>query len=151
MIKEDGKKAQVTTDASGTWGCGGWTESNWFQLAWDDRSVQLHITIKELIPIMIAVMIWGYKWQGHTVLFYCDNEAVVAILSSRYCKEPRLMHMLRVLFFAEAHYQFRLLAQHVPGTRNILADHLSRNQLNEFYKKFPSANTQASHVPVSLL
>ena len=151
VFKADGKKAQLTTDASGTWGCGGWTETSWFQLKWDGHSIQLHITIKELIPIMIAVMIWGSKWQGCTVLVHCDNEAVVAILSSRYCKEPRLMHMLRVLFFAEAHYQFRLLAQHVPGACNILADHLSRNQLNEFYKKFPAANTQASHVPVSLL
>ena len=62
-------------------------------------------------------------------MFYCDNEAVVAVLCSRYCKEPCLMHMLRVLFFAEAYYQFRLLPQHVPGASNTLADHLSRNQL----------------------
>ena len=51
------------------------------------------------------------------------NEAVVTILGSRYCKEPALMHMLRVLFFAEAHFQFRLVAQHIPGTCNALADH----------------------------
>ena len=36
-------------------------------------------------------------------MVYCDNEAVVAVLSSHYCKELRLMHMLRVLFFAEAY------------------------------------------------
>ena len=94
MFKADRKKAQLTTDASGMWGCGGWTEINWFQLKWDDHSIQLHITIKGLIPIMIAVMIWGNEWQGSTILVYCDNEAVVAILSSRYCKEPRLVHML---------------------------------------------------------
>ena len=57
---------------------------------------------------MIAVMIWGNKWRGYTVLVYCDNEAIVAILTSRFCKKPHLMHMLQVLFFAEAHYQFKL-------------------------------------------
>ena len=144
----DGKKVQVTTDASGAWGCGGWSESDWFQLAWDDQSIQLHITV---IPILIAVMIWGYKWRGCTVVFYFDNEAVVAVLCSRYCKEPRLMHMLRVLFFAEAYYQFRLLAQHVPGASNTLANHLSRNQLNKFDKEFPTANAESSYVPTSLL
>ena len=151
VVRADGGKAQVVTDASGTWGCGGWSGTEWFQLAWDDKSMQLHIAIKELVPILIAVMIWGQKWRGYTVAVFCDNEAVVAILGSQYCKEPTLMHMLRVLFFAEAHYQFRLVAQHIPGTRNTLADHLSRNQLNEFQKKFLSANKHASPVPFSLL
>ena len=151
VVRADGKKAQVTTDASGTWGCGGWSGTEWFQLAWDDKSMQLHITVKELVPILIAVMTWGQKWRGYIVTVLCDNEAVVTILGSRYCKEPTLMHMLRVLFFAEAHYQFRLVAQHIPGTCNTLADHLSRNQLNKFHKKFPSANEYASPVPFSVL
>ena len=60
--------------------------------------MQLHITAKELVPILIAVMTWGQKWRGYTVSVFCDNEAVVTILGSQYCKEPKLMHMLRVLF-----------------------------------------------------
>ena len=99
--------------------------------------MQLHITIKELVPILVAVMIRGHKWHGCIVSVYCDNEAGVTILNSRYCKEPHLMHMLHILFFAEACYQFRWLAQHLLGTCNTLADHLSRNQLNEFCKKIP--------------
>ena len=114
--------------------------------------MQLHITIKELVPILVAAMMQGHKWHGCTVSMYCDNEAGVTILNSRYCKEPHLMHMLHILFLAEARYQFRWLAQHLLGTCNTLADHLSRNQLNEFCKKkLPSANSQASHVPHSLL
>ena len=61
------------------------------------------------------------------------------------------MHMLQVLFFAEAYYQFRLFAQHVPGISNTLADHLSRNKLNKFFNEFPTANTKSSYVPLSLL
>ena len=151
VVKADGTKVQVTTDASGAWGCGGWTGTEWFQLAWDIKSMKLHITIKELIPILIAVMTWGKKWRGYTVVVFCDNEAIVTVLGSRYCKEPTLMHMLRVLFFAEAHFQFRLVAQHIPGTCNALADHLSRNQLSKFHKKFPSASKHALPVSLSLL
>ena len=38
------------------------------------------IFIKELIPIMVALFLWGQKWRGHKVLAHCDNEAVVVIL-----------------------------------------------------------------------
>ena len=55
---------------------------------------QVHITIKELIPILIAVMTWGKKWRSYTVVVFCDNEAVVTVLGSRCCKKPTLMHML---------------------------------------------------------
>ena len=41
-----------------------------------------------LLKILIAVMTWGKKWCSYTVTVLCDNEAVVTILGSRYCKEP---------------------------------------------------------------
>ena len=90
----------------------------------------------------------GSEVVGCNVVVNCDNETVVTLLGSRYSREPHLMHML---FVAEAHYQFKLSAQHIPGTRNTLADHLSRNQLHEFYKKSPLASRHPSHVPFSLL
>ena len=61
------------------------------------------------------------------------------------------MQMLRTLFFTEAKYQFKLVATHIPGIHNTLADYLSRNQLNLFRMKLPSANVYPSHVPLSLL
>ena len=50
-----------TSDASGGWGCGAFYEEHWFQLAWKDtRGVEgLNITTKELIPIVIAIALWG--------------------------------------------------------------------------------------------
>ncbi len=54
----------LTSDASGSWGCGAWQNSNWFQLKWDEHSVQLHIAAKELIPIIIAAIVWGKNWKG---------------------------------------------------------------------------------------
>jgi len=115
-------------------------------ISMNEQSMYLHITIKEFIPIMIAVMICGHKWQGCNIVVNCDNEAVVVVLGRRYSKEPHLMHMLWVLFFAEVHYQFKLSAQHILGICNTLADHLSRNQLHEFYKKSSSANRHSSHI-----
>ena len=46
-------------DASGTWGCGAWYQSLWFQWQWDARAQPLTIVEKEPIPIILAGAIWG--------------------------------------------------------------------------------------------
>ena len=62
------------------------------------------------------------------------------------------MSMLRTPFFIEAHLQFSISSQHIAGSSNTLADYLiSRNQLKNFYAKFPSAHRHSSAVPSSLL
>lgn len=57
----------VTSDASGSWGCGAFHEQHWFQLQWDQFSAPWHITSKELLPILIASAIWGKDWAGKTI------------------------------------------------------------------------------------
>ena len=43
----------ITSDASGSWGCGTYTCSGeWFQLKWPKRWHHYHITVKELLPIV---------------------------------------------------------------------------------------------------
>ena len=51
--------AVLTSDASGNWGCGAYSGSNWFMLPWSGLNTNYHITVKELIPIAIAGAIWG--------------------------------------------------------------------------------------------
>jgi len=82
---------------------------------------------------------------------YCDNEAVVVILNSRHSKDLHLMHMLRTLFFIEAQYQFKLIARHVLGKLNTLADYLSRNKLKKIFTNHHIANQYLSCVPDNLL
>ena len=114
-------------------------------------SQHFQIAIKELIPVLIATVIWGKKWKGCLVVANCDNEAVVVILNSRCSKDPHLMHMLRTLFFIESHYQFKITAKHIPNTLNTLADHLSRHKLEHFYDYHRTASHYPSCIPKNLL
>ena len=59
----------LTSDASGSWGCGAWWESRWFQLQWQGlgETANYGITAKELLPIVVAVACWGKEWQGKAV------------------------------------------------------------------------------------
>ena len=48
-------EATVTSDASGTWGCGAFSDSGrWFQCEWQGAWSDVHITAKELLPVVIA-------------------------------------------------------------------------------------------------
>jgi len=88
--------------------------------------------MKELIPIIIAAVTWGNEWKGSVITAFYDNIAVVSVLNMRYSKEERLIQMLRVLFFIEANYQFKLKSLHMAGKHNYLADHLSGNHTSAF-------------------
>ena len=70
---------EVWSDASGGWGCGAWWGPELFQVAWSEWPV-FSIAAKELLPIIVAVAIWGPRWVGSSVLCHCDNESVVAVI-----------------------------------------------------------------------
>ena len=140
----------VTSDASGESGCGAWSQQDWFQFQWPMGGRQHHIAFKELFAVLLACTVWGVRWQGTRVRARCDNQAAVHAVSARSCKDRALMHLLRCLFFCEAHYQFRLVAEYLPGVQNDLADDLSRNRRSSFLLKAPDMHKEPSPVPPSL-
>ena len=124
----------LTSDASGSWGCGAFWNTRWLQLAWSDTACppKTNIATRELIPIVMAAAMWGRFWEGQVVCCRCDNEAVVAVLTSRTSRDPDLMHLLRCLALFEAKLSFRVVASHIPGVENVIADLLSRGHSPPF-------------------
>ena len=92
----------LTFDASGSWGCGAFWNTEWFQYQWSAYTADLQITTKELMPVVIAAAIWGPQWSGKSVQCRCDNEAVVSILNSGTSKDPTVMGLMRCLHFFAA-------------------------------------------------
>ena len=120
---------------------------------WQEFSefTEASIAAKELLPILVVAAVWGRHWVGYTVLCNCDNEAVVAILRSGSARDDRLSHMLRCLFFIEAKFHFTVVAAHIPGVENVLADALSRNHLDIFFASLPQACSYPDIVPRELV
>lgn len=147
-----GWRTTITSDASGNWGCGAFSsEGHWFQLQWPESWVPINITVKELLPIIVCVALWGREWSGTSVRCRCDNAAVVAIIRSGSCKDELAMHLLRSLFFLVATYDLKLWSVHVPGVLNGAADALSRNDNISFLSQVPSALRQPDSIPLELL
>jgi hypothetical protein len=109
------------------------------------------IAVKELIPIVMALMLWGQHWSGNVVLIQCDNKAVVDVLNSGFAKDGILMHLLRCVFFISAHFEITTKAAHIPGRKNIAADALSRNNLCLFRAHVPQADPVPSQIPVEVV
>ena len=138
------------TDASGHWGCGAIQAPFWFHYAWSVAWHDLAIATKEMLPIVMAVALWGRRWTKSHMLVKCDNMAVVNILHSQTSKEPVIMHLLRSLHFFLPYWDIRLWAEHVPGKENIAADELSHN-LQVFHNQVSNANQEGTAIPQALV
>lgn len=141
----------LTSDASGNWGCGAFWEDRWFQYQWPPSTCELHITYKELFPIVVATAIWGQCWVDKVLLCQCDNEAVVSCLNTGTCRDKSVMSLLRVLYFITAKYNILLSAVHLAGKCNSIADALSRNNLRMFFDACPQANCSPDSIPEMLI
>ena len=73
--------ATITSDASGSWGCGAFSSlGEWFQLKWPESWKELNITVKGLLPVVLRVALWGVHWHDSTIRCRCDNAAVVILV-----------------------------------------------------------------------
>ena len=139
------------SDASGNWGCGAFCNAQWFMLPWSGSIGDRHITVKEFVPITLAAALWGSRWRGQTVLAQCDNTAVVEIVNKGTSRDKDVMHLVRCLAFIKAKYEFELVATHVRGVDNPIADALSRDKLPLFRSLHPQAAEEATPISPDLL
>ena len=141
----------MVSDASGNWGCGVFSGDKWFQLKWPAEMQNCHITVKEMVPIVLAARMWGKQWSRKNIMAYCDNEAVVAIINKGNSWEVECIHLMRCLAFFRAKFHFTLYTQHISGSLNDLADALSRDRLQYFMANHPQALSRSTALPPELL
>ena len=120
----------ITSDTSGTWGCGAFSSlGEYFQPEWSESWKELHITIQELLPVVLSVALWGGHWHDGTIRCRCDNAAVVAILNTGTSRCEKAMQLMQTFFLLTAKHNVILMAQHISGVDNGAADALSRNKI----------------------
>ena len=77
MIQNWNPDIIFSSDASGSWGCGAVWQDLWIQCPWNNVWSEKGIATKELLPIVLAIAIWGRHWTHRRVLVRSDNMAVV--------------------------------------------------------------------------
>ena len=76
--------------------------------------------------MVVALKVWGQLWANKRVEICCDNRAVVDVLSSGKARDAVLATCARNVWLLSAIYNISIVASHVKGTTNVVADLLSR-------------------------
>ena len=141
------------TDASGRLGCGAYFQGQWFHHQWQPHqqlSKQISIQWQELFAIVAAALTWGHNWSRLRIRFFCDNLPIVQAWAGMSSCQPRIMQLLRLLFFTAAKGNFTVTLKHIPGVRNPIADAISRQNFALFFSLAPQAQRRPTATPGSL-
>lgn len=133
------------TDASSV-GYGAVFGKEWLYGKWPDCHANKHINYLELLSICIAVFTWGDSFRNQQVIVFTDNLVICNVWRSGSCSNKDIMHLIRKLFMFTAKLNLNVLMQHVAGQYNVLADALSRLQVDRFKRLHTTASpSPASH------
>ncbi|KAK3233421.1 hypothetical protein CYMTET_56282 [Cymbomonas tetramitiformis] len=95
---------------------------------WSDELRHLHITHLELEAVYKTVQSFLRELTGKVVRLYCDNQAVVAMLSHFTSRNPELMRRMRRLWILLDLNDIELQARYIRSEANEWADRLSRDR-----------------------
>ena len=93
---------------------------------WRAAQRRLHITHLELKAVRYTVECFLKELRGHETLLWCDNQAVVHILTNVTSRSPELMAELRRLWLLLDCNDIKLRARYIRSAANVWADSLSR-------------------------
>ena len=132
---------KILSDAS-DWGIGAWNSRSWFSCSYEQiplwfRSISaMHIGVREMFAVAVAVATWAPFWTGKQIQFWCDNYEVVWALQKMTSTDLLLMPFVRYIAMMAIRYQFTFQIEWISTNANHLADDLSRDRIDSFCDKF---------------
>ncbi len=143
------------SDASGTLGFAAVFGNKWFSgvwpAMWKTEQDTFHINLKEFLPVVLAIEIWGPYLANKCILFLCDNQTTVHVINKLSSRDSLTMQLVRRLAVAIMRHNIFLRSKHIAGKTNVIADRLSRLQMDEARKLAPWLDALATPVPQELL
>jgi hypothetical protein len=142
---------QFFTDACDEYGYGAYFQGQWFNAPWTAAETEYSLIRKgekgsrsmpflELLGLVYAVATFGHLWAGRKITFRSDCLPVVQTIERGSTPKRKLMQLLRHLHALAARYAFDFRCVHIAGLNNVVADALSRNDLQRFRDLCPEAN-----------
>jgi len=148
---------ELFTDAAGNpdLGCAAYFSGKWVQFRWPkdwaNMEFMTDLSFLELIPIILALYCWLDHFSIMKILFRTDNEALVSVINKRTAKSKWVMKLVRPLVLFTLCNQTQFKAKHIPGKNNVIADSLSRFQMNRFREVAKKADQMPAQVPIKFL
>ena len=110
----------------------------------------------EMINVLVALKLWAHLWADRRMKLYCDNQAVVHVLSTGNTRDPVLGACARNIWLLTAMYNVSIDFTHIAGVQNSVADLLSRwkynsTSLQKLYAFIPNPIWMNTHIDLTLL
>lgn len=142
------------TDAAGSIGYGAFFMGHWSAAKWPDlwfqRGFTKNIVLLELFPVLVAIHIWGDYFKNKRILLHSDNRGVVYAINCQSAKSEPVVTILRHIVLQCLNLNLWLKASYLKGERNIIADSLSRLQMDKFWEIVPDADPVGAPCPQEL-
>lgn len=100
---------------------------------------------------MLGLHIWRRELRNKRVLFFSDNDSAVQVINKQTAKNTNLLALVRNLMLTCLQNNIVFRAKHIKGKRNVLADSLSRLQVEKFKALSQGMNRTATPIPSVLL
>jgi len=140
---------EVVSDASGSFGCGVFSLfQGWFQIICLQHRQFIHITAKELLPIVVAAAVWVGVHLATTVNLLHNRQYGSG-------GAPQITHIKRQLAYAPTPLPtlsrsiFASISNALPDNLNTAADAISCNNIPLFFTLFHRSLTLLSPMPSS--
>ena len=130
----DSDVLELFTDSAGSaaMGCGAYFSGQRIHFSWPETLIESYIlkniAFLEFVAVVLALAVWGNRFQNKKIKFNIDNLALVEILNSQTSKSKRVMNLMGpfVLYTMQNNIIFHV--QHVLGKVNCISDSISRQQ-----------------------
>ena len=80
----------------------------------------------KMLNVVVALKIWAASWANKHVHIYCDNHAVVDVLTYSNTRDQVLATAARNVWLLTAVFNIQLVVSHIKGADNRMVDLLSR-------------------------
>jgi len=90
----------------------------WVAHKWTEPWLKMHISVRELYPIVLALELWADQLANKRILFHCNNISVVYCINKQTSKDPDLMRLIRRLVVQALKFHIYFEAEHVPEIQN---------------------------------
>ena len=123
-------------------GMGSIYKNSWIQGYWGERFIDEespNIEFLELFALVAAILTWGHcqELTNTRIIIFCDNQASQQMVNNLASNCSRCMKLIRILTLNNLQFNRRVFVKYVASKSNILADALSRGDMNRFWKNAP--------------
>ena len=109
-----------------------------------------------MLNLLMGLKLWAHLWANTRIRLYCDNQAVVQVLSISNTRDAVLGACARNIWLLTAMYNDSMDFTHIAGVQNLVGDLLSRwkydsARLDTLSKFIPNSVWMNSHIDLILL